>query len=325
MSVLVLDAGNSIIKGKIARREQGEISFPHALRRLTESEYQKILSRARINGSAKDYIRVNGTPYVIGESAERHGLVTKRSGAARYTRDYYGILAGDFGFDAEAYNLVSNIVSAFCPLIAAVALVVCRHGWGQSWVFIRQAFDFRTKPIYFVLALAIPLGLNVLAHYLAPVFNLEVTDSLMGTIVPEGTSTPVVALMFVAYFFFILFLGGGQEEFGWRGYAQKPLQERYGILNASLLIGVVWGIWHAPLWIMPGDGHSTYSFLAFMLLTTGQAVMYGWLYNASAVTATLTTLIMETLSDRTRSKLGRRRPYILFGSTIWKYLPLIIS
>jgi hypothetical protein len=63
MSVLVLDAGNSILKGKIARREKGEIAFPHALRQLTESEYQKILTRARTNGSTKDYIRVNGTPH----------------------------------------------------------------------------------------------------------------------------------------------------------------------------------------------------------------------------------------------------------------------
>lgn len=36
---------------------------------------------------------MNGAPYVIGESAERHGLVSKRSGAARYTRDYYGVIA----------------------------------------------------------------------------------------------------------------------------------------------------------------------------------------------------------------------------------------
>ena len=190
-------------------------------------------------------------------------------------------LIGDFGFDAEAYLIVFNIIGAFCPLIVAVALIVRRHGWSQSWVFIRQAFDFRTKPIYVVLALAIPLGLNIVAHYLAPVLNLEVADSLMGTIVPDGTPTVVVVLMFIAYFIFILFLGGGQEEFGWRGYAQQPLQERYGILNASLLIGVVWGIWHAPLWIMPGDGHSSYSFLAFLLMTTSQAVVYGWLYNAS--------------------------------------------
>ncbi len=38
MSVMVLDAGNSIIKAKIARRENGEIAFSHAMRQLTESE-----------------------------------------------------------------------------------------------------------------------------------------------------------------------------------------------------------------------------------------------------------------------------------------------
>ena len=42
MSILVLDAGNSIIKAKIARRERSEIAFPHAFRQLSESEYEKI-------------------------------------------------------------------------------------------------------------------------------------------------------------------------------------------------------------------------------------------------------------------------------------------
>lgn len=93
MSVLILDAGNSIIKAKIARRENGETAFQHALRQLTENEYQKILSRTKINGSSSDYVRVNGYPYVVGESAERHGVLSQRSGAARYTRDYYGVLA----------------------------------------------------------------------------------------------------------------------------------------------------------------------------------------------------------------------------------------
>lgn len=37
MSVLVLDAGNSIIKAKIARRDGGEIAFPHALRQLMKA------------------------------------------------------------------------------------------------------------------------------------------------------------------------------------------------------------------------------------------------------------------------------------------------
>jgi len=90
MSVMILDAGNSIIKAKIAN---GEITFPHAIQPLTEGEYQKIISRASINGTSADYLRVNGKPYVIGESAERHGVLVQRSGSSRYTRDYYGILA----------------------------------------------------------------------------------------------------------------------------------------------------------------------------------------------------------------------------------------
>jgi len=42
-----------------------------------------------------------------------------------------------------------------------------------------------------------------------------------------------------------------------------------------------------------------------------------WMVGASAVTATLTTLLMGTLSDRTRSRWGRRRPYILAGYVLW--------
>ncbi len=93
MSVMVLDAGNSIIKAKIARREQGEVAFPHALKPLTEAEFRSILSRVGKASLSLDYLRINGQPFAVGESAERHGITVQRSGAARYTRDHYGILA----------------------------------------------------------------------------------------------------------------------------------------------------------------------------------------------------------------------------------------
>lgn len=42
-----------------------------------------------------------------------------------------------------------------------------------------------------------------------------------------------------------------------------------------------------------------------------------WMVAGSAITATLTTLLMGTLSDRSRSRWGRRRPFIFFGYIMW--------
>lgn len=89
VTVLVLDAGNSIIKGKTPGKD-GEVSFTHAIRKLTEAQYDEILVRARGNPPLS-FFRLNGQPYVIGEEAERFGEVTRRSGAARYTADYYSV------------------------------------------------------------------------------------------------------------------------------------------------------------------------------------------------------------------------------------------
>ena len=51
-------------------------------------------------------------------------------------------------------------------------------------------------------------------------------------------------------FFNALIRGPLGEELGWRGYAQNHLEKRYSPLVSSLIVGVVWGFWHTPLWIV---------------------------------------------------------------------------
>ena len=42
------------------------------------------------------------------------------------------------------------------------------------------------------------------------------------------------------------------EQLGWRAYALKELQKRRSPLVASLWIGLLWGLWHFPLWLVSG-------------------------------------------------------------------------
>jgi uncharacterized protein len=85
------------------------------------------------------------------------------------------------------------------------------------------------------------------------------------------------------FFVFMGVLAGSfGEEFGWRGFAQPRLQQRYGALAAGLLTGLVWGTFH--LWIMPICPHClslTDVIVTQYLRMIAMAVIYAWLYNSS--------------------------------------------
>jgi membrane protease YdiL (CAAX protease family) len=187
-----------------------------------------------------------------------------------------GGLGVEIPFDVSVYTSVVVPIGAFAPMLAAITLIYRKGRWPGVKAFFRAAFDFRVEPLYYILAFLLPIVIHAIVHYLAPAMGLEVADTLF----PADLPVPTIVLA-IPYFFLMLLVGGGQEEFGWRGYAQQPMQERFGVVTASLLIGVIWGLWHLPLWFMPGDGHSTYPFIAFLLMTTSISVVYAWIFNTS--------------------------------------------
>lgn len=64
----------------------------------------------------------------------------------------------------------------------------------------------------------------------------------------EWVGVPVLSLAFPLALLASIFLdvGGVTEETGWRGFALPLLQERTTPLAASLIVGVLWGVWHFP-------------------------------------------------------------------------------
>ena len=169
------------------------------------------------------------------------------------------------------------ILGAFAPLTSALILKY-REGKGAAIKqFLKSKFDFKVAKKYYLLALLIPLLITVFAHYFTNFTNI---DQLPSNLFPEDLNFSPYLLL-IPYFLLMLILGGGQEEFGWRGYAQDPLQDQYGVIKGSMLLGLIWGLWHLPLWFMSGEGHEYYPFIAFVLLTISFSVIIGILYNAS--------------------------------------------
>jgi membrane protease YdiL (CAAX protease family) len=192
----------------------------------------------------------------------------------------------------DALRMPAVLLGAFAPLLSAVTIIARRHGWSEVKKYILQVINLRTQSRYFALAFLLPLIITAAAHYIA---NFTGLDNLPRTFLPENLPIPT-AILIIPYFFLMLIIGGGQEEFGWRGYAQEPLQDRFGVIGGSVVLGVVWGLWHLPLWFMPGDGHAYYSFFAFLIFTIGTSLIMACIYNASGKKV-ITTWIMHAMSN----------------------------
>jgi membrane protease YdiL (CAAX protease family) len=90
-------------------------------------------------------------------------------------------------------------------------------------------------------------------------------------------------LLFPLYWIVKVFLGGGQEEIGWRCYILKPLEKKYGYIFGSLILGIIWAIWHIPFWFIPGTAQNmlNMNFIGFMLSCIGWSYVFSWIMDLS--------------------------------------------
>ena len=161
--------------------------------------------------------------------------------------------------------------AAWGPLIAAFFVTFLEEGKDGVKKLLRRGLDFRFgRAWYLVIFLLFPLIIGG-ALWLAV---------LTGEPAPELTVLENPMMIPIA-FIYILFLGGPlQEEFGWRGYALEQLQKKWNALISSIIVGLVWGAWHLPLFFVPRqEFYYQRPIWGLILSTTLVAVLFTWLYN----------------------------------------------
>ena len=76
-----------------------------------------------------------------------------------------------------------------------------------------------------------------------------------------------------------IFTGALGEELGWRGTALPLLQSRWNPLLSSLILGVLWGLYHLPSFLLSGLPLQDVPILPFMLSALALTVIITWSFN----------------------------------------------
>ncbi|MBK5257327.1 MAG: CPBP family intramembrane metalloprotease [Vicinamibacteria bacterium] len=89
------------------------------------------------------------------------------------------------------------------------------------------------------------------------------------------------------------------EELGWRGYALPRLATHLGLSSASVLLGVIWALWHLPLFFLQGSGSEGQSFPIYLLHVTALSVAMSWLYWKTEGSLLLVMLMHASVNNTT--------------------------
>jgi len=159
------------------------------------------------------------------------------------------------------------LLAVYAPGLSGIFLVWRHYGLNGVGSFFRRLMFWRA-PIQWWLFLL--LGIPALIYAAAAIKG---THNEPFRFVPWYMVFPALVQS--------LLLGPMGEEFGWRGLALPLLQRRFSPFWASLSLGVVWAVWHAPAFLMSGTPQSAWSFGPFFIGLIAITVILTPLFNAS--------------------------------------------
>jgi len=165
-----------------------------------------------------------------------------------------------------------TVIGTLGPLVAAVIVTAQESGRAGLRSLLGRIVRWRVAPIWYAVAILGPLALALGAIALHVALGGQ-PPSLVAMI----GALPIL-LIYVVYMLIFVALG---EEVGWRGYALPALQARYSALISSVILGVMWGLWHLPLFFNPDTFYSNLPFIVWLAFIVPFAILITWVFNST--------------------------------------------
>ena len=201
------------------------------------------------------------------------------------------------GLSMEA-GMLLGLVGVLGPMITGIGFTYMtkdKAGRSDYW---KRIVDFKriSAKWYLVIFLFVPV-----LHILAMMIDIIAggNGATWGEAAQNVFSNPLSIIPSILFASLIPFV----EELGWRGYALDHFQERHSALASSLILGVVWSVWHLPLFFVPGSyqeslGVGTLAFWLFVIGIIPLNLPFTWIYNNTG-RSTLAVILFHSMVNFT--------------------------
>lgn len=156
------------------------------------------------------------------------------------------------------------------PMLSALLVTAATSGKDGVWQLLRRIIRWRVGMQWYLIAL---FGFPVL-FLSAACLSLGTTP--LQTLVQQW---PLIFTVFLLPLLTIELFAALGEETGWRGFALPRLQQKYGALRGSIILGTLWALWHFPgyfAWLGP---FNLAAFVVNSLLIVILTIIFTWLVN----------------------------------------------
>ena len=155
------------------------------------------------------------------------------------------------------------------PTLSAVIVIAITEGKTGLATFFKRYLQGRAGILWWLIVLfGILLSLNIVASVILGSSIWSEFLRNLGLIIPTYLITLIVGVI----------LGPLWEEPGWRGFALPHLQAQFGPFMGSVILGVIWAIWHAPGYL---GGWMLSTVPALLVYSIGFSILATWVYNNS--------------------------------------------
>lgn len=209
-------------------------------------------------------------PYLLSDNGigVLHFSVPGESG----TRQLLGILPGAYLGPVTAAFIVTALVEGRAGLAA----------WARRFTRLRVGWKW-----YLGVLLWVPIAL------LATTLLFPATWDRMSWL-PVGAVIAYIPMLVVQIFTTSL-----AEEPGWRDFALPRLQRQWGALRGTLVLGLLWGAWHGPLFLTDWAGTDVHWWepVLFVLSCVPLSLVMTWVFNKTGQSIPMVMLLHAGINN----------------------------